>query len=286
MKAIGQLLREAREEKGITLQEISKETKIQERHLHALEEGDFSTFAGQIYLKGALRNYANAVGIDDSEIIIMFEQSQKQETLADGKRKSKGDDPKKTEVKEKVIKEKDKYFYHREKKNLSTGAIVWILLLAVIVTGSLWYGYRQSALGDTELPNNEHPRVENEEVDPGNEEEPLLAEVEIPEEPHTSPSIDIVQQDGSDIHYLLKDVDVKEVLLVFEGQCWARIEQDGNLLEETTYSSGDSKQLGDAQETTIRLGAPPHAILEVNDIELDDFREASNPVNIVIEKEK
>lgn len=286
MKAIGQLLRGAREEKGITLQEISKETKIQERHLQALEEGDFSSFPGQVYLKGALRNYANAVGIDDSEIITMFEQSLKQENHTLDNKKKKNDNTGKTKKREKVVKDKEKIFYPRKKKTLSTGALVWIVLLVIIVTGSVWYGYRQSAGNNAEtLRNNDFPAEENGVSEPRFDEEPQHEEVEIPEEPPVTPAIELVHQDRDEIRYLLKEVETKEILLTFQGPCWVRIEQDGDVLEETTYASEDSRQLGDAQRTIIRLGAPPNASIKVNELEIDDFSEATNPVNIVIEKE-
>ena len=75
MKEIGNLLRQAREEKGKSLDEISRETKIQKRYLSLLEEGDFSSFSGEVYLKGALRNFAEAVCLNSSEIILLYDQA-------------------------------------------------------------------------------------------------------------------------------------------------------------------------------------------------------------------
>ena len=75
MQEIGNLLKKERQEKGISLEEISRKTKIQVRYLQALEDGDFSRFAGKVYIKGALRNYAESVGINATELISYYERT-------------------------------------------------------------------------------------------------------------------------------------------------------------------------------------------------------------------
>lgn len=73
-KNIGEILKKAREEKGLTIEDIARETKIQIKYLKALEDGEFHIVPGKTYLKGFLKNYALVVGIKQNEIISKYEE--------------------------------------------------------------------------------------------------------------------------------------------------------------------------------------------------------------------
>src|SRR5262245_1398092 len=62
--AFGDFLRDARERRGLTLQQISSETKIPWRHLDALEHGRLNAVPGGTYRRGEIRAYAEVVGLD------------------------------------------------------------------------------------------------------------------------------------------------------------------------------------------------------------------------------
>ena len=61
---LGQMLRRARELRGLTLERIAKETKIPQRHLEALERDNFTAIPTGFYGRAELRTYAQAVGLD------------------------------------------------------------------------------------------------------------------------------------------------------------------------------------------------------------------------------
>lgn len=56
-------LKQARIESGKTLEEISHILKIRKQYLIALEEGDYDSIPGKVYVQGYLRLYANYLGI-------------------------------------------------------------------------------------------------------------------------------------------------------------------------------------------------------------------------------
>jgi len=68
-ETFGQRLRKQREGKGLTLEDISKATRIPVRHLAALETGDESHLPAAVYVKGFLRAYARELDMDDRELI-------------------------------------------------------------------------------------------------------------------------------------------------------------------------------------------------------------------------
>ncbi len=72
MSELGQRLREARESRGISLEDLQKTTKIQKRYLAAIEEGKYDTLPGKYYARACVKSYADAVGIDTDELFDEF----------------------------------------------------------------------------------------------------------------------------------------------------------------------------------------------------------------------
>ena len=81
MKELGEKLRRSRQEKNITLDEINQKTKIHLRYLEALEKGDPTPFAGEVYFKGALRSYAQMVGLNPDQVLELYHQIKQEMSL-------------------------------------------------------------------------------------------------------------------------------------------------------------------------------------------------------------
>jgi len=80
MTELGQVLREARETKGVSLAEAEEATKIRQKYLQALEEGDYSVLPPSVYVRGFLRNYANYLGLDPEHVIHLYQQAPPQQS--------------------------------------------------------------------------------------------------------------------------------------------------------------------------------------------------------------
>lgn len=65
---VGQRLREAREAKKLSVEEIAASTRIPTRHLMALESSEWDKLPAATYSIGFAKNYAGAVGLDRTEI--------------------------------------------------------------------------------------------------------------------------------------------------------------------------------------------------------------------------
>jgi Uncharacterized protein conserved in bacteria len=74
LKEIGEYLHRVREEKNISLKEIQEATKISMRYLEAIDRGDFEGIPGEVYRKGFLVNFANAIGLNGQEILQKYYQ--------------------------------------------------------------------------------------------------------------------------------------------------------------------------------------------------------------------
>lgn len=74
MKKTGQLLRDAREAKGISLQEVSIHLKISTRTLKALEEGDKAQLPAKTFLRGFVQSYSQFLKINLQEVMSIFQE--------------------------------------------------------------------------------------------------------------------------------------------------------------------------------------------------------------------
>jgi cytoskeletal protein RodZ len=72
---LGELLRRARERRGLTLAQISSETKIPQRHLEALEHDNFAAVPNGFYRRAETRAFARAVNLDLSLALAQLERA-------------------------------------------------------------------------------------------------------------------------------------------------------------------------------------------------------------------
>jgi transcriptional regulator with XRE-family HTH domain len=67
MEDVGAKLKQEREQKNITLEEIAQTTNIKKDYLIAIENNDFAQIPTFIHAKGFVRTYANFLGLDGLE---------------------------------------------------------------------------------------------------------------------------------------------------------------------------------------------------------------------------
>lgn len=68
----GQKLREQRITKGLSIEEVSKATKIRASYLLAIEKGDYQKLPASTYIQGFVRNYANYLELNEQKILALF----------------------------------------------------------------------------------------------------------------------------------------------------------------------------------------------------------------------
>ena len=71
----GEFLRDARERRGLTVRDVSNETKIPRRHLEAFEHGDLTVVPNRMYRRAEVRAYAQAVGLDQNVALAELENA-------------------------------------------------------------------------------------------------------------------------------------------------------------------------------------------------------------------
>jgi cytoskeletal protein RodZ len=74
MTKAGEKLQTARLEKGLTLKDVAKATKIKVEYLEHIEEGEYDKLPSVSYAYGFVRNYASFLGIAEKEIMPLFKR--------------------------------------------------------------------------------------------------------------------------------------------------------------------------------------------------------------------
>ncbi len=67
--SIGDSLTDTRRQAGLTVTQVSQQTRIRESIIRDIEQGDFSACGGDFYARGHIRSIANAIGLDPEPLI-------------------------------------------------------------------------------------------------------------------------------------------------------------------------------------------------------------------------
>ncbi|MFF2014840.1 RodZ domain-containing protein [Paenibacillus sp. NPDC058177] len=69
MSELGRQLKEARLQKGMSLDDVQEVTKIRKKYLEAIEAGDYKVLPGSFYVRAFIKTYAEAVGVNPDELL-------------------------------------------------------------------------------------------------------------------------------------------------------------------------------------------------------------------------
>ncbi|MBS1969002.1 MAG: helix-turn-helix domain-containing protein [Bdellovibrionales bacterium] len=73
MKRTGEILKKAREQKGLSINEIALSLKISSKVLKAIEDGDANQLPAKTFLRGFVQSYANYLRLDVNEVLRIFQ---------------------------------------------------------------------------------------------------------------------------------------------------------------------------------------------------------------------
>jgi cytoskeleton protein RodZ len=136
--SFGEQLRVAREARGITLREISEQTRISTRYLEAIESDDYKRLPGGIFNKSFIKAYAKYIGFDEKEALEAYARTAREQGTSP-------DDVVSTPYQPRV------YTDGNSRSPLVTG-ILTIVILAILTLGVYaamhWYQRREGVTTD------------------------------------------------------------------------------------------------------------------------------------------
>jgi cytoskeleton protein RodZ len=72
---LGLFLKNQREKKGLTLEHLTKVTRLRSSYIEALENEEWDKLPGQVFIKGFLKTYTRALGLDYRQVLEQFKSS-------------------------------------------------------------------------------------------------------------------------------------------------------------------------------------------------------------------
>ncbi|MFD0852227.1 helix-turn-helix domain-containing protein, partial [Actinomadura adrarensis] len=73
--SIGETLAREREQAGLTLTQVSLQTRIRESVIRAMEQDDFSACGGNFYARGHIRSISRVIGIDPEPLVREYDDA-------------------------------------------------------------------------------------------------------------------------------------------------------------------------------------------------------------------
>src|SRR5262245_21128908 len=81
-ETFGSCLRRAREDRALTIGDISASTKVPRSAIEQLEAGTLSSLPAHVFVRGFIRSYAKAVGMNEARPLSLFDRAVNAKTEA------------------------------------------------------------------------------------------------------------------------------------------------------------------------------------------------------------
>lgn len=184
MRKISEILKETREQKNLTLEDVVETTRIRKKFLEYIEEGSFKKLPSESYALGFVKTYATFLGISETRASALF------------KREYAGDQ-------QDVIPEFRKKQHTYRKRNFFDTRWLLVFFAFFLILGYIFFQYKSFLFG---------PGLEITSPTHGQEVGGSVVEVEGKTDPYATVLID-----GDDT-YVAIDGTFKKSLYVFSGE--------------------------------------------------------------------
>jgi cytoskeletal protein RodZ len=253
MKEIGKTLKEKRGYMNLSLSDVHKATKIQEKYLAAIEEGDLRVFKAEVYYKSFLRSYSKYLGFDAEEFVELF-NAQKREIEESSK------------LEESSLNDSKNIFYIK-KIFIVIAAIVTIALAATFIC----LYKRMSNIFQSDTTKQVEDQNFPDQLEQGDD---VVVTMQ--------PSGIVFKDNASSAKVLTKqnlEIEAKETV-------WIKVDIDGKTAYEATLPKGTRKVWEADKLFTLRVGYAPGVKVFFNGEVVDIISGSVQDVNTVVLKKK
>ncbi|MDU5142062.1 MAG: helix-turn-helix domain-containing protein [Paenibacillus dendritiformis] len=283
MSELGQLLKKARLEKGLTLDDVQEATKIRKRYLEAIEEGDYKVLPGSFYVRAFIKTYAETVGLNPDELLQFYRNdipAPEVETTV-----------------EPMIRKKRRAVHSDKFGRWATTILMWAFLALIIV---IVYFYvvnnktpdnqtsdNSGIISGTPAPGQTTPgngaQTPSTGSGGGTKEPETTAP---PVEPEKEPIVVRTSANAFDYAVASPEAGKAEAEIAATGRSWISVREgsgQGKILFEDTVDA-DFKQTFEIPEAGLyfRSGRTDNTSITVFGQTLDDGNSSNNPTNVIV----
>lgn len=268
---IGATLRKARQDVGVTLDDVEYETKIRKRYLEALEREDYGDLPSAVYARGFLKTYANYLGLDGEEL--SQELKNRWETVQERQRREAA--PKESHPRSRWARGTSgglsaRHVRHRRISPLAIlGLVLALVLVAAAFSGLYWLG--QNSRATQEAPRGQANQPEQSPDDgrpsePGGASEGEQSTIPTTDQPTNGEAADgfgTERTSKAEAAPSLPEV-VQVTVTVEQVPAWLSVQTDGAIVFEQVAQPGFSQTFEAGRQVAVWTGNAGAVRLEIN----------------------
>ncbi|WHX63583.1 helix-turn-helix domain-containing protein [Peribacillus frigoritolerans] len=278
MTELGNRLKEAREAKGLSLEDLQELTKIQKRYLIGIEEGNYSMMPGKFYVRAFIKQYCEAVGLDSEEIFEQYkseipsvysEELPEQLSRVQSRKTIPAGDSKVVELLPKIL---------AAVLVIGAAVLIWVLVLNYMsnpdnddkkdAKQSDAVDYNKSEDFNKEEDNADQKQNEekSDSSEKKNEDDTAVKDEE------KEQNLAVTSSSGKNSTYELKNTDTFKLKVTSKGSPWVGIKNgEGKLLFQGTIEKDKSQEIDftNEKEAVINIGRAYETEIYVNDEKLE-----------------
>jgi cytoskeletal protein RodZ len=274
---LGNRLKEAREAKGLSLEDLQELTKIQKRYLIGIEEGNYSMMPGKFYVRAFIKQYCEAVGLDSEEIFEQYksevpsvysEELPEQLSRVQSRKTIPAGDSKVVEMLPKIL---------AVVLVIGAAVLIWVLVSNYMsnpdnddkknAKENEAVGYNKSDGFNEEKENADKKQEEKSESSDEKNEDDAVVKDEKKEQ-----KLAVTSSSGKNSTYELKNTDTFKLKVTSKGSPWVGIKNgEGKLLFQGTIDKDKSQEIDftNEKEAVINIGRAYETEIYVNDEKLE-----------------
>jgi cytoskeletal protein RodZ len=265
MATLGQQLKQFREEKGISLNEISESTHIGIRFLQAIENDAYDVLPGGVFNRAFVRKFAKEVGFDEEQAVSLYEEQLEEQ----------GGEPERTY----------QLGVEEFEARPTSGNGLLLSFVALIILGALAYAaYQYFTPADAESARRA-ALAENVPTP-----SPTQAETPAPSvSPETSPAAEVTPTASPEVSptpgptpEMTSAGAMRVQLSAPDEDVWVRVRPDGQKGEQLTLQQGEAREYDITEKIILSIGRVQSLRISINGRSLDFGKLLSNPKAITV----
>lgn len=257
LDTLGNLIKEARKARNLTVEKLSELTKIKLANLEAMEEDRFEQIAAPTYAKGFLKIVARALDLNEAELLKLYEQRYPQK-------------PKQ------VIFITENPTARKPRPKKGNRKIVYSLaVLSAFLIGGFW-------IASSDNPETK-PAEKTETAAPKTAPETPAQETAAETSKTAKPEPTAAKPEESSVPAAAAVPADPAVRVEIEAlsDVWVKVIADEKLIFENTVRQNEKEEWTAQQKVALRVGRPTDVVLRVNGKPVD-LKRQKKPVNLLI----
>jgi cytoskeleton protein RodZ len=247
MPSFGEELKQAREERGISLRQISDATHIGIRFLQAIESDNYAILPGGIFNRSFVKSYARYIGIDEEQALARYNQQLEE----------MGGEPPRTPATR---------FEGIEDDEPSSWGSISLIIIILVILGLGGYGAYRYFTGDSAKagePTNSFAGT-GEPVASAANSASTTASPEATPQPEANFAAPAAEPSPTAVSQAQAAEELRVQLHARDAECWIKVKTDENQPETKMLQPGETRIFRASDKIVLNLGNMPSLSVTLN----------------------